>query len=312
MEQKKQSPRNWLVIFLATLVGIWVVSSVLYTLNRMLWSAVLADAPLFGERLPIRLFGAIVTLGTIAVLILVITKLGKWNVLWPAFAGFVLEWLWSRIWPYLFELVRLIYTQNDFGHAESLRLFAVLPAVTALIYLAAATLTFVLVRRRGKALHTWLTTFLITLVSVWLFRLVSSALLNTLRWLVFAHDPWQWNRITASINVMVALASLAALIVVVHKPRKWSVLWPAPVFFVIVYVWRSHIMPYLHSWFFERAIANDPLFWEATFQEATSPEWLWLVTPLLYLAAAMLITLLVRRHNQKAQAQPDPEQTMLT
>ncbi|MCL2445258.1 MAG: hypothetical protein FWD06_00595 [Oscillospiraceae bacterium] len=301
MKQHSKYESNWLVIFLTMLVGIWVVPPVLGTLNRLLWSAVCADAPLLSEPLPVQLFGGMITLGTIVVFILVITKLGKWNVLWPVFAGFLLVRLWGMIWPHLISLVHLIYTLNGLWHRDSRWVWGVFPAITVLIYLAAATLTFVLVRRHGRVVHSWLTTFLTVLVGVWLFELVSSALLNTLQWLVFVNNPWQWHRIADSINVIVALVSLAALVVVVHKPRKWPVLWPAPVFFVIVHVWRSHIMPYLHSWFFERAFASDP-----SFRGDALPPALRVVTPLLYLTAALLIVLLVRRHNKKSLPQPAP------
>jgi len=298
---------NWLVIFLTTLVGVWVVPPVLGTLNRMLWSAVLPDAMQFGEAFPIWLLGRMITLGTIAAFILVITKLGKWNVLWPVFAGFLLVRLWEMIWPHLISLVHLIYALHDLGHRGSQWVWGVFPAVTALIYLAAATLTFVLVRRRGKALYNWLTTFLAMLVGVWLFNLVSTALLNAVRWLMFADNPWQWNQIANPIDVMVALASLAALVVVVHKLRKWPVLWPAPVFLLIALAWTYRVMPYLHGRFFSHAFFNEPFFLGDYFLYAT-----WIVAPALYWVGAALTFILVRRHNKKEKAQLEPEQTMLT
>ncbi|MCL2445259.1 MAG: hypothetical protein FWD06_00600 [Oscillospiraceae bacterium] len=266
MKQRSKYESNWLVVFLTTLVCVWLFQQVTGTIDFVLRTA--WDNPvsqiiwLMVGRLWLN---NIATLIVLAALITSISVLNKWKVLWPVVAGFALNWAWSAIGVNITSNLDVMLENDNF--------WLIAAAVGPVIRFTAVLVTFFLVWRHNKKTQppatqeNWLAIFLSALVCVWLFRQIFSVLFSLL-WAQHYAGSAHARLFIAVFNLGSIVLALIALIIVISKLRKWSALWPVPVAFALV----SIALP-------------------AASQIA------------IYLVTAALTFLLVRRYNKKASIQ---------
>ncbi|MCL2194783.1 MAG: hypothetical protein FWB76_02405 [Oscillospiraceae bacterium] len=143
MEQKRQSPRNWLVIFLAVLVGLWLLPQVLGVASNALWhtnAEVAMDNFALFSRINTSLLILQLLIPLVA-LVVVVSMLRKWAVLWPVPVFYAV----NRMSTFIFLF--LITEQTS-------RALALLSAINMMFNVTAAALTFFLVRRHNQKTQT--------------------------------------------------------------------------------------------------------------------------------------------------------------
>ena len=273
----KQAHRNWLAIFLTTLVGVWlfqqVVSTIEFALMRMTWDNPVSQIMwvLVGRQWMNNIAAFII----LVALITVICVLGKWKVFWPAVAGYVFIFAW----PMIGRLFDASFMLNS--------------VVILAAQLTAALVTLILVRQHMKKVQqepkdNWLWVFMRALVCVWMLQQVFGVI-NNLLWMQYWAERFSGGQTTlliALFTIVLIIITLVMLIKVITKQRKWSVLWLIPVAYLLTII-AAFVL---------------------SVREIHPPA----VQTAIRLIAAALTFILVRRHNKKTKNQPEPEQTMLT
>ncbi|MCL2532179.1 MAG: hypothetical protein FWE40_08500 [Oscillospiraceae bacterium] len=138
-QSKRQSPHNWLVIFLTTLVGVWLVQQVVNAATNAFWR-IMFESPMLNftmlHMVDILLRG-LLTFGTLVALVVVVSVLRKWAVLWPVPVFYVLNLMFGAAAPFVLA-------------SHTPREMMLMSAITVMFYFAAAIFTFILVRRHNK------------------------------------------------------------------------------------------------------------------------------------------------------------------
>jgi hypothetical protein len=137
---KQHDKSNWLVIFLTTLVGIWLLQQVFNHAIHMLHMYMIENQPFesfVAIAITTNLLRSMSTFVTFVALVVVISLLRKWRVLWPIPAFYVLNLVWVRLVGFL----SVVYTNF---------MIIGVPIGSLLLYFTAAALTFLLVRKHNQ------------------------------------------------------------------------------------------------------------------------------------------------------------------